>query len=401
MRPPTLPLALLSLALAAAAAGAATEAVPDVPVVRELRPGVWLHTSHHTYPGGTRFPSNGLAVADGDGLLLVDTAWGEVATIALLDRLEAATGRRVRRAIVTHHHYDRVAGADVLAARGVEVLAQPATPRLASALGIPAPRTSVAALTEVGGAFRVGPAELFYPGPGHAADNLVVWLPEQKVLFGGCAVRAAATGSLGNTDDADLAGWAEAIRRLRARYPQAEVVVPGHGEPGGATLLEHTLALLEPEPPAAAPAAAAGRPVVTHAAGVAAHAGLDAVYERFAAGYDALDPAAVAALYTVDALYLPAGEPTRRGRDEIAAGFRGFFDAVRSNGERLAIEFEILDRKVDEELATDVGIYTLSRLAEDGEIAGVGRGRFTVVAVRGDDGDWRFHVDAYSALDGP
>lgn len=226
-------------------AASAASAVDAGLEVRELRPGVWLHVSHHTFPNGTRFPSNGLAVANGDGLLLVDTAWGEVATAELLDRLEEVTGRPVRRAVSTHFHYDRTAGSDVLKARGVEVLAQPRTVPLASALGMPTPDAPVDALAEPGGHATVGPVELFYPGAGHSEDNLVVWVPEAQVLFGGCAVRDGATTSLGNTADADLASWPEAIRRVRERYPEAEVVVPGHGDPGGPELLDHTIEILK------------------------------------------------------------------------------------------------------------------------------------------------------------
>lgn len=211
--------------------------------LREIRPGVWLHTSYYTYPGGNRFPANGLVVRDGDGLLFIDTAWGELRTLALLQRIEAEIKLPVRRAIVTHHHYDRLAGVDVLEARGVEVLAHPQTRELAISLGTPVPDGELTEVTDVGGVAEVGPAEVFFPGPGHAEDNLVVWLAEQKVLFGGCAVRAAESGSLGNTASADLANWPGAIRMVASRYPGAEVVVPGHGEIGGVELLAHTLDL--------------------------------------------------------------------------------------------------------------------------------------------------------------
>lgn len=140
---------------------------------------------------------------------------------------------------------------------------------------------------------------------------------------------------------------------------------------------------------------------MTHAAGVAAHPEIDAVYARFARAYDELDPAALGALYTADALYLPAGGPMQRGRREIEQGFRGFFDHVRSAGARLAIGFEILDRRVSDGLAADVGIYTLQRFEADGEAQPPSRGRFTVVAARGDDGAWRFHVDSFSPVDEP
>jgi metallo-beta-lactamase class B VIM len=225
-----------------------TAAMGDLEI-RELRPGVWLHVSRHEYPNGSTFPSNGLAVADGDdGLFLVDTAWGEVATVNLVRRLEEVTGRKVTRAVTTHFHYDRVAGADVLTEMGVETLAHPRTIPLANRLGGPTPRNAVEALAAPGGHATVGPVELFYPGAGHAEDNLVVWVPEAKVLFGGCAVREAATSSAGNTADADMESWPEAIRRVRARYPEAEVVVPGHGEPGGTELLDHTIEVLEANP---------------------------------------------------------------------------------------------------------------------------------------------------------
>lgn len=251
----------LAAAVATAAAGCRPlppASLPDAPPaagetapaleIRELRPGVWLHTSYYTYPDGTRFPSNGLLVRAEDGLLLVDTAWGELLTVALLDRIEAELGLPVRRAVVTHFHHDRLAGADALEARGIEVFAHPRTPGLSVAVGTAVPDRTLGELTEPGGAVRVGPVEVFYPGPGHAEDNLLVWVPEQRVLFGGCAVRAAASASLGNLASADVAAWPEAIQRAIDRYPAAEVVVPGHGAAGGPELLEHTLALFGDRP---------------------------------------------------------------------------------------------------------------------------------------------------------
>lgn len=215
--------------------------------IREVRPEVWIHTSYYAYPSGTRFPTNGLVVREGDELLLVDTAWGELLTVALLDRVEAELGLPVRRAVVTHSHYDRAAGVDVLEGRGVEVLAHPQTQARTVAQGTPVPDRTLEAMETWGASVRLGSVEVFYPGPGHAPDNLMVWVPSARVLFGGCAVRAASSGSLGSVTDADLEVWPEAIRRARERYPEAEVVVPGHGDTGGLELLDHTLELLAAE----------------------------------------------------------------------------------------------------------------------------------------------------------
>lgn len=154
-------------------------------------------------------------------------------------------------------------------------------------------------------------------------------------------------------------------------------------------------ALLASATPAAAGPAAAP-PALVHGEGVAPHAGVDAVYERFGGAYDALDPAAVADLYTTDALYLVPGNEVMRGRHAIRDNFAGFFDAVRSEGGRLAIRFEILDRVVAPGLVSDVGHFLLTRSGGGGSEM---RGKFAVVAREEGDGAWQFHVDSYSGVE--
>ena len=212
--------------------------------VDSLRPGVWIHTSEYTYPNGSRFSSNGLVVRDGHGLTLIDTAWGERLTVALLDRIERDLRLPVHRAVVTHAHGDRTAGADALRDRGIPVLAHPETIRLALGVGLPPPSDSLSGLARPGSSVTLGAVEVFYPGPGHAPENLMVWVPASKVLFGGCAVRPGDATTLGNTAHADVKAWPGAMDRALERYGAAEVVVPGHGAAGDLGLLRHTRDLL-------------------------------------------------------------------------------------------------------------------------------------------------------------
>ena len=232
-----------ALGLGLAAQGQAADASRDLQV-RELRPGVWLHTSWRVLPDGTRLPSNGLVVREGDHLLLIDTAWGQPLTDALFKWIDDTVRLPVRSAIVTHAHDDRMGGAPVLVRRRIPFYGRPLTRSLALAQKLPAPQPLMG-LAAVGGTERVGSAEVFYPGPAHTRDNVVVWLPESRVLFGGCAVRAASDTSLGNVADADVKEWPASIRRVRERYPNAEVIVAGHGDVGGPELLRSTLRLLE------------------------------------------------------------------------------------------------------------------------------------------------------------
>jgi glyoxylase-like metal-dependent hydrolase (beta-lactamase superfamily II) len=238
---------ILLIACGAAACGASeTRVLPPAATVEldSLRPGVWIHTSYYTYPNGSRFSSNGLVVRDGGSLTLIDTAWGEQLTVSLLDRIQSGIGLPVERAVVTHAHGDRTAGADVLRDRGIPVHAHPETIRRALGMGLAPPSDSLRGLHEHGGVARLGPVEIYYPGPGHSPENLMVWFPATRVLFGGCAVRPADATTLGNTAHADLNAWPDAIQGALERYGNAEVVVPGHGAKGGPELLRHTLSLL-------------------------------------------------------------------------------------------------------------------------------------------------------------
>lgn len=224
-------------------------AAADVPLgevrLRRIHRDVWVHVSTWRLLDGTLYPANGLLVRDGDGLLLVDSAWGEDATGALLDTVESEIGLPVRRAVVTHFHDDRVSGAEVLQQRGVTVYATPLTQRLAAAAGNAVPEAALQGLDEAGGAVTLGPVEIFYAGAGHSPDNLLVYVPDARVLFGGCAVHELARDNAGNVADARLSVWPGSIRRVRQRYPEVVAVVPGHGVPGGVELLDHTIALLE------------------------------------------------------------------------------------------------------------------------------------------------------------
>lgn len=213
--------------------------------LRQIHPDVWVHVSTWRFEDGTVFPMNGLIVRDGDGLILVDSAWGEEATAALMAAIEAQIGLPVRRGLVTHFHHDRLSGVDVLESRGVTMYGTPRTRQLAAAEGNAVPATRLGGLGDVNSAVSFGPVEVFYPGAGHSPDNLVVYLPEAGILFGGCAIHEQSRETAGNVEDADLPAWPESVLRVQARYPQAEIVVPGHGAPGGPDLLDHTVAIVE------------------------------------------------------------------------------------------------------------------------------------------------------------
>jgi len=210
----------------------------------KIAENVWVHTSNYTIPGQAPIPVNGLVIVDGDDVILADAAWGELATLSLLETVEKEIGKPVTKLITTHFHPDRVMGVDAAEWKGVEVFTHPDTPILAAEKGYPVPNTSVAALKQPGSRIKVGNVEVAYPGPGHSQDNLVVYVPSAKILYGGDTVRGAESTTLGNISDADFKKWAESLAWVKATYPEAKLVVPGHGKGADLRLIDHTTEML-------------------------------------------------------------------------------------------------------------------------------------------------------------
>jgi metallo-beta-lactamase class B len=205
--------------------------------VRRLAPGVWLHVTLAGAEWG-RTPANGLLFEEEASSLLVETGWSVRQARVLLDWAREALHRPVRAAVVTHFHMDRIGGVPELAARGVPVFAREDTARLAAGQGHPI------VIQRLEDEQAWGPLTLFFPGAGHTRDNLVVWHPDSGLLYGGCFVKDASARDLGNVEDADVAAWPASLERVRARFPDARTVLPGHHQPGGPELLTHTRALL-------------------------------------------------------------------------------------------------------------------------------------------------------------
>lgn len=66
-------------------------------------------------------------------------------------------------------------------------------------------------------------------------------------MFGGCLVKSLNARNLGNTEDGDLAAYPITLKKVKETYPEAKIVVPGHGRPGGIELIDYTIKLCHNE----------------------------------------------------------------------------------------------------------------------------------------------------------
>ena len=201
---------------------------------------VFVHTSFTEIPKWGKFSSNGLVYINGSEAWLFDTPMDDSLTMKLVDYLEQEMKLAIIGFIPNHFHNDCTAGMDILKERNIPTYCFYKT----NELNREEPHCDHVFKKDT--TFLLGKLkiETFYPGEAHSPDNIVCWLSQEKVLFGGCMVKSKESSTLGNLSDANLKEWPTSIKRVISKYREAEYVIPGHGETADLLLLEHTLKLL-------------------------------------------------------------------------------------------------------------------------------------------------------------
>jgi len=238
------------IALLPSPTGLATEPPPaehrlsdDLRVI-QLTEDVWRFVSVQDQGGDWgRIPANGLVVVSGASAALIDTPWTDDQTRELFRWVTETLGAKVEVVVPTHSHGDCLGGLAAAHELGAHSYGHEKTAGLALAAGNTPPQSTFQESLEV----RVGDRrlELRHLGAGHTVDNIVVWIPDEKILFGGCLIKSAGAKGMGYIGEADIDAWPGTLARVAAEYPDAALIVPGHGRPGGSDTLERTLELIE------------------------------------------------------------------------------------------------------------------------------------------------------------
>lgn len=154
--------------------------------------------------------------------------------------------------------------------------------------------------------------------------------------------------------------------------------------------------LLAPAGPLAGQAADPGDGPAPATAGPADQ--VEALRERGRAWVEAAraeDAAALARLYTGDAVFLPPGRPEIVGRERIESLFAAQFEQMDAT-----YEFEIREIVVSGDWAFRRGAYTVRAALADGSTRTV-RDKFLDVWHRGEDGRWRIARDIWNHTERP
>ena len=173
---------------------------------------------------------------------MVDTPWDNNMSATLLDWLRDSLNIAIKMIAPTHWHDDCMGGIKEFHERGIVSISNVLTRKFAVKNNLDLPiRTFEDSLWMD---FNNQKILLYYPGAAHSIDNIVCWIEEDSVLFGGCMIKSAEAQNIGNIKDADIKEWPSSIRKLKSRFPNAKTVIPGHGNIGGTNLYEHSLGIV-------------------------------------------------------------------------------------------------------------------------------------------------------------
>lgn len=189
------------------------------------------------------FISNAGFVITPKGVVVVDALGSPVLAKKLIAEIKKITPQKVVAVIVTHYHADHVYGLQEFKNIGAKIYAQgegrnylsseTAKQRLIASRVDFAPWVNASTklmgadvwidqsytLTVGGIEFKIGRV-----GPAHAPEDLIIYVPSEKVLFAGDLVFRGRIPFVGN---ADSRGWLHALDEIQALNPS--IVIPGHG----------------------------------------------------------------------------------------------------------------------------------------------------------------------------
>ena len=253
-----LPLFLVSLALAAAYHPAASAQGPLLPAGKtgQVADKVWVIPDQRV----NLVPNVGIIVGD-NGIMVVDTGMGPRNATTVLDEVGKLSDKPILYLAITHFHPEHGMGAQSF----------PATTRII------VPRAQKQELRDKGKAIiemfkGFGPevgalledvilvdpdiafdkemevdlggitVRLLHFETAHTRGDMFVYLPQQRLLFGGDVVINRFFPIMPDLDSSPR-GWIATLEALQALKP--EIVVPGHGAVGDAALIDEMKTYLE------------------------------------------------------------------------------------------------------------------------------------------------------------
>jgi glyoxylase-like metal-dependent hydrolase (beta-lactamase superfamily II) len=190
------------------------------------------------------FISNAAFVVGAEGVVVIDALGSPGLAEALIMAIGKITPKKINAVIVTHYHADHIYGLQAFQKIGAKIISHPAAKlylnsetakqRLFASRAELAPWVDDNTKLLEADTYISSEAKLHISGidlvvkpvgPAHTPEDLVVFIPEDKVLFTGDLLFKGRLPFIGPT--ADTGAWIQALDSFFAF--KATVAIPGHG----------------------------------------------------------------------------------------------------------------------------------------------------------------------------
>ena len=209
--------------------------------ISHLTGDFYVYKTFHDYKG-TLISANAMYLVTDKGVVLFDAPWDKTQFQPLLDSIKARHNKAVVMCFATHSHEDRAGGLEFYKKKGINTYTIKLTDQILKKNKEPRAQFVIPNDT----VFTVGQHkfQVYYPGKGHASDNIVVWFDKEKVLYGGCFIKSTEATDLGYLGDTDVKEWEKSIKRVQAKFKNPKYIITGHDDWEDLGSLNHTLKLV-------------------------------------------------------------------------------------------------------------------------------------------------------------
>lgn len=210
--------------------------------ISRLTGDFYVYKTFHDYKG-TLISANAMYLVTDKGVVLFDAPWDKSQFQPLLDSIKSKHKKDVLMYFATHSHEDRAGGLEFYRQKGIKTYIIKLTDEILKDKNEKRAEFVIPNDT----VFSIGKYkfEVYYPGKGHAPDNIVVWFDKEKVLYGGCFIKSAEAKDLGYLGDASVNEWEQSIKKVQAKFKNPKYIIPGHDDWTDIKSLNHTLKLVQ------------------------------------------------------------------------------------------------------------------------------------------------------------
>lgn len=209
--------------------------------IDSIAPGTYVHRTYLSTKEWGKVACNGTVYVNKGESVVFDTPATDSVSAELISWIKAHTHSHIKAIVVNHSHEDCLGGLAVFHKAGIPSYSSKRTQTFARNDTVNKPIVPQHSFTKelilkIGGTSIIN----YYPGEGHTRDNIVSYIPATKVLFGGCIIKALGSGK-GNLAEANVTTWAQSVRNVKQKFPNAVIIIPGHGAYGPHSLLDYTI----------------------------------------------------------------------------------------------------------------------------------------------------------------